>query len=326
MSEFAIIGAGIAGMRTAQLLTAAGHICLVFEKGPMIGGRMATYQQEHWQADYGTQYFTARSPEFKTQVDQWLEQNTVIPWNVSPWTYKDDSFEPSPDEQIRYVGYPCMNTMLETISDKLDIYYDSRIERLERVDKKWRLWDGNGEHFDMFDGVIITPPLAQTLALIPMGLPLELQLRNEKMMPTFSYAIAFSAPTGINKEALFINNGIISWAARDSSKPGRPQTFETWVIHFADNWTTNHLKASEDLLKQQALNLLTQLAGSPLPEIQYSFSHCWLFAKNTKDDATLSYWDEENSIGIAGDWTLGSRMEDAWLSANRLANHLLTKP
>ena len=66
----AVIGAGMAGVSAAKLLSAAGWDVVVFEKSRGWGGRCATKRIEGRVVDHGAQYFTIRNPAFEVAVDQ----------------------------------------------------------------------------------------------------------------------------------------------------------------------------------------------------------------------------------------------------------------
>lgn len=325
MAYLAVIGAGLAGISLAKRLTDAGHLCAVFEKSRGRGGRMSTRRMQGWQADHGAQYFTARTPEFRAEVEHWKELGWVAQWAIEPWKLDGDNLVKLPDGEQRYVGIPTMNAMVHGLSKDLNLYLETRIDRLERQGDTWRLWDEKGEHYGSFDAVLITAPLAQALALMPTGSSAEVALRFASMSPTWALSIAFAEKTGIDIDALFSNNGIISWLAKDSSKPNRPTEFETWVCHFSSAWTSNHLKASEQLLSHQAMLLLQQLTENALPEVRALFKHRWLYARSNAPEIPVLNWDGNTAIGLAGDWTTGSRIEDAWLSAMRLADQLIAE-
>lgn len=322
MAVFAIVGAGLAGMTLACDLKEAGHRCQVFEKSRGRGGRLATRRREGWQADHGVQYFTSRDPVFQQEVDQWVDKGWVEPWHIKPWVFDREGLHESPDDQTRYVGVPAMNAMVKGMSDGIDLYNKTRVDRLERVGHQWRLWDDAGEHYGQFDAVFLTAPLAQSLALLPAGSRAEVPLRNATMLPTWSVALAFEQETGIEAEAFFVKEGVINWASRDSSKPGREPLPEVWVMHFSPLWTANHLDANDKLLQQQCLTLLKKLAKTDLPEMMDTFKHRWLYAHSGPAEVEIPQWDDNLQIGLAGDWTLGDRLEDAWISGKRLAKEV----
>lgn len=319
MAIFAVVGAGLSGITLARELQRAGHRCQIFEKSRGRGGRLATRRREGWQADHGAQYFTVRDAAFETEVQHWLEQGWVSHWQPKLGVIERGEAVESPDDQARYVGSPTMNAMVHGMSEGIDLYTKTRIDRLERVENQWRLWDDSGEQYGLFDAVLLTAPLAQSLALLPSGSRLEVPLRRTTMLPTWAVAMAFEQPTGIEFDGVFTKEGVISWAARDSSKPGREPEPEVWVMHFTAQWTANHLDAREDLMQQQCLTMLRKLAPQDLPPMVDSFKHRWLYARTGPAHVDIQQWDGDNHLGLAGDWTIGDRLEDAWLSAMRLS-------
>lgn len=55
----AVVGAGIAGVTCAQVLTDAGHEVVIIERNAEVGGRMRTWHVDGLQCDYGAPFFTA---------------------------------------------------------------------------------------------------------------------------------------------------------------------------------------------------------------------------------------------------------------------------
>lgn len=324
MAMFAVVGAGLSGMTLARELEQAGHRCQVFEKSRGRGGRLATRRRDAWQADHGAQYFTARDPAFQQEVERWVASGWVAPWPVSPVVLELDGVRSSPDEQTRYVGTPTMNAMVQGLGEGLDLFVQTRVDRLERVGHQWRLWDDRGEQYGQFDAVLLTAPLAQSLALLPQGSSLEVPLRGiTPMLPCWTLAITFSDATGIEADAAFVKTGVVNWLARDSSKPGRAAEPETWVAHFTAQWSANHLDASDSLLEQQCLAALRRLSPAELPAVSDRFKHRWLYARSGAETRLDVAFDSSLGIGLAGDWTQGDRLEGAWRSGHRLAKTLI---
>ena len=80
MSDVIVIGAGLSGLTAARDLRAAGADVVVLEKSRGVGGRAATRRWDGWPVDHGAQFFTARSEDFRAQVEAWLEQGTCFAW------------------------------------------------------------------------------------------------------------------------------------------------------------------------------------------------------------------------------------------------------
>ena len=66
--HIAIIGAGMAGVSAANVLTTHGCAATLFEKSRGYGGRCATKRWEVSTVDHGAQYFTIRDERFGTAV------------------------------------------------------------------------------------------------------------------------------------------------------------------------------------------------------------------------------------------------------------------
>jgi renalase len=79
--SIAVIGAGIAGLSCANQLEQQGFRVDLYEKSSDPSGRMSTTMGDGWSADHGTQYFTARSPEFNQELNVPVKNNTVVEWH-----------------------------------------------------------------------------------------------------------------------------------------------------------------------------------------------------------------------------------------------------
>ena len=64
----AIIGAGIAGLVCAQMLSSVGIQVVVFDKARAPGGRITTRRRDDFEWDMGAQMFTAENDLFVEQV------------------------------------------------------------------------------------------------------------------------------------------------------------------------------------------------------------------------------------------------------------------
>ena len=57
-------------------------------------------------------------------------------------------------------------------------------------------------------------------------------------------------------------------------------------------------------------------------EPAYEQAHRWRYAKTLQPLGQNFLWDEKLSIGTCGDWHIGHRVEDAFISGLSLALHL----
>ena len=89
-----VVGGGIAGLTAARALRASDQSVLVLEKSRGFGGRAATRRWEEMPFDHGAQFFTARSAEFRTQVDDWLGRGVCFEWSRGFHRATEDGSKP----------------------------------------------------------------------------------------------------------------------------------------------------------------------------------------------------------------------------------------
>lgn len=77
----AVIGGGVAGLSAAHSLVQHDVAATVFDMGVRgAGGRVASRQFEALSFDTGAQFFTARSPDFRKQLEEWQASGVVQEW------------------------------------------------------------------------------------------------------------------------------------------------------------------------------------------------------------------------------------------------------
>ena len=72
--------------------------------------------------------------------------------------------------------------------------------------------------------------------------------------------------------------------ARNSSKPGRPPTPETWVLHGSADWSRKHVELSADQVARPVDQWYTfwQAAGLTACTLGHIAAHRWRFAQPTE--------------------------------------------
>lgn len=248
--KVAIIGAGLAGLACATRLAEAGHAVVVYDKGRVPGGWLAarTMETDHGVVsfDYGAQYFTARDPGFRAQADRWAKDGVVAPWPAAG----NDA----------WVGTPHMSAPALALADNLDVHSLFRAEALRRDKLAWLV---AAAHCDAgpFDSVVLALPAEQARTLImpwdaaPGGVAARVPSE-----PCWTVMATFVDRVPITEDAVR-GRGILDWAARNSSKPGRSGS-ESWVMHATAEWSRLHLEEAPDAIGPHLLCALTEIAGS----------------------------------------------------------------
>lgn len=115
--------------------------------------------------------------------------------------------------------------------------------------------------------------------------------------------------------------GLINWAARNSAKPGRGGP-ETWVVQANPQWSADHIEEPAEQVTAQLLLSLGKSLGVVMPQPVVQSSHRWRYAMSTGSNLG-ALWSAGSRIGVCGDWLLGPRVENAWLSGRTLASLIL---
>jgi predicted NAD/FAD-dependent oxidoreductase len=319
--SIAIIGAGLAGLSCAQALEAQGCRVQVFEKSRGVGGRMSTRQFETWACDHGAQYFTARDPAFKNQVDIWQKTGAAAPWEAQITSFDAKGWQAITASTGRFVGTPSMTAPAKQLAKDLTIQFSTTIDQLSHEGEKWTLRSKEHGQLDpRFDAIVLAIPSKQAEPLVqPHSASLYERCRDAVMAPCWTLMIYATARLPFDFDAAFINQGMFSWIARSSSKPQR-LSGEAWVAHATTEWSSAH----ENLTKDEAAPLLTAgfetLTGYRPQTYQ---THLWRFARLGHATHHGHLFDPNLQLGLCGDWTSTEKVEGAWLSGQAVARDIV---
>lgn len=300
-----IVGAGVAGLACADRLAESGISVQLFDKGRRAGGRLSSLRLDGRAWDFGAQYFTVRDPRFANRVASLTEQGHCAPWAGGP--------------PGALVAMPDMASLVHALAAQHAVSFDVRIEVARRSDQGW--WLNGGETgFGPFDALVVALPAEQAAPLLAMhDLDLAREAVSCRSLPCWTVMAGFGGPLEGLPDYLR-DNGVIAWAARNSSKPDRPPG-ECWVIQASPHWSLRNLDAQADSVAQQLLGEWRAL-GYTIPEPVFLKAHRWRFAMTTgSHEAPL--WRSDLALGACGDWCAGPRIEDAWLSGARLADRMI---
>ena len=90
-----VVGAGITGLACARELLDAGVPVRVLERGPLVGGRLASARYDGRYADIGAAYVTADDPAFAGRLETWRIDGLAHPWTDTFRVYDGGWTEPA---------------------------------------------------------------------------------------------------------------------------------------------------------------------------------------------------------------------------------------
>lgn len=318
-SPIAIIGAGLAGLAAARLLTDAGRQVALFDKSRGSGGRMASKRSAAGDLDLGAQYFTARDAQFRQALADWQARGWVTPWQPR--------LPPEPargaDAQ-RWVGSPRMSALTRGLLGELPVQFNCRIEHFDGAPGQWSLLDADGKRHGPFAQVIVAMPAPQAAAqLAPIAADLAARATSVPMRATWAVALGFAQPLPTELQACFVRGPVLDWMACNSSKPGRDGRLHSWVLHADSDWSDAHRELpGEEVIRLLHSALQTHM-GHALPEPVFSMAHRWLYARAVGERDWGALGDARGGLLACGDWCLSGRIEGAWLSGREAARRIL---
>ena len=317
----AIIGAGLAGLNAAITLREAGLQISLFERLEYAGGRLGNAGQ----ADMGAQYFTARHPAFRQASREWQAQGWVAEW--SPQLYFHDQqhgMRPSADEIQRLVAVPGMGDLGHRLQQGLPLIHADIDHLQQTADGDWILHAAEGGEHGPFSAVLIatTPDVAtRLLAAAPQ---LQQDVARVRMRPCWSVALQFDQPLPTLVDACFVRDGPLDWLARNSSKPQRSDS-ETWLLLSTASWAEQHTHSSPEQVIDNLSQALAEVMGLQLPAPHNSQSCYWPNARPAEQVKWGALAATRLGLYVCGDWCLGGRIENAWLSGRQAAKALLNR-
>lgn len=343
----AVIGAGIAGLACARTLAQAGCEVTVFEKSRGYGGRMACRDTPFGTHDHGAQYFTVRDERFARVLR--LHPGLCEHWTSNAVRVMDPlgrvAEATGRRKEPQWVAVPGMNHLARAWGQPLAqagrVHLQARVTRIERDAMDARRWQlqvesqegspgdsrngGGVAHVQAgFDQVMLAVPSVQAADLLrasSLAPATQKALAGVRVDPCWTLMLAFpqagNTPLGPQWNAAQSSHHRIAWLARESSKPGRSPV-ERWTVQASAKWSQEHLQDDPQRVTAKLLKGFAEITGIRA-EPSHTQAQRWLYAKTEKALGKSHLWDKSLGLGLAGDWCLGNRVEDAFVSGLELA-------
>ena len=274
--QFAVIGAGMAGLACARTLQRAGHAVQVFEAAP-------------------------------------------------------------PRRDAHWVAIPAMHRLPQRWAEPLQaasaLHLGTRVTHIARdalVPARWQLHtqglEGDQRVHAGFDGVILAVPASQSrsLLLISELSSLAEPLAAVDVAPCWTLMLAYpnaSQPglqtLGPQWNAARSTHHRVAWLARESSKPGR-EPVERWPVQASPPWSREHENDDAGRVIGKLTKAFAEITGiRATPALAEAV--LWREAQTLKPLGQPWLWNASLGVGLCGDWCIGHRVEDAFVSGLELA-------
>jgi renalase len=305
----------MAGLTAARLIADAGHVVSVLDKGRRPGGRMATTEVTGGGfADYGAQFFTARSEAFSAVVSRWVEVGAVRQWCRG---------FPRDDGHPRYVATDGMRQLAARMTVGLDVRQSVHVDAVRQVARRWAVsWPptarasvGSLEA----DVVVLTPPAPQAAALVA----------GQATIPELAYAPTISLLVGLGDSPSvpfpgglqFQDDPTWSWIGDNMAKgvSRRPAL----TLHTSSEVATARWRHNDDKLTADLLHAASPWLGGA--EILGARLQRWRYATPVQPHPTMCVIRAKGGLVFAGDGYGGPRVEGAFLSGRAAAEAVLNR-
>jgi predicted NAD/FAD-dependent oxidoreductase len=338
--NIAIIGAGMAAITCARTLAQAGHRVTVFEKSHTVGGRMATRNSPFGTFDHGAQYFTVRDPRFTLALQ--TTPNVCKAWSATAVQVLDEHGRlvaaGQPPRESHWVAIPGMNTLLrrwaQPLVDAQCLELNTCVTHVERDTLNRAQWQlrtrGEGDTIHVyggFDAVLLGIPCGQAQELLqgtPEAAALLRKTQTVVVDPCWTLMLAYPqamqpgfCTLGPQWNAARSTHHRIAWLARESSKPGRGAV-ERWTVQASAEWSREHLNDAPARVQAKLIKAFAEVTGIHA-EPTHVDTKRWLHAKTDQALGQSHLWDAKAGLGLCGDWCLGNRVENAFVSGLELA-------
>lgn len=272
--------------------------------------------------DHGAPYFTVQGERFRSQVERWIDDGVVVPWEVNIVELYQGRADKEGRPVERFVAVPGMNGICHSLAQGLDVRFNTTVAPPERDGDGWLIRDQDGGELGRFQAVLISAPAPQTTALLKAAPLLVKRAERVRMAPSWAVMAAFQEPLGLAYDAAFIHQSPLTWIAKNSGKPGRPTSPETWVLQATPAWTAEQIEKEPSRVTRRLLEAFREATGCESAEPSFSTAHLWRYAVPPEPHPGPFMLDEKLRIGACGDWCGGPRVEGAFLSGALLAERL----
>jgi renalase len=344
MKNTAVIGAGMAGITAARTLLKAGHRVTVFEKSHGAGGRMSSRNTPYGSFDHGTQYFTVRNPDFLLALTEVPGTQAVCrAWSANAVRVLDPLgrvIEAAlAHREPHFVASPGMNALVRHWALPLEeakcVHYQTQVQFLKRNAKGWELVNADkGAKHGGFDNLVLAIPHVQADFLLRQSSAPAASFKGLKALsevqvaPCWTLMLAYPLvnQSGLSHIGATVERGpqrapphrlVVSGVIQ----AGRGSV-ERWTVQASADWSQEHLEDDEERVQAKLLKAFAELTGIRA-EPGYAQVHRWRYAKTLQPLGQNHLWDASLKLGLCGDWLLGHRVEDAFVSGLGLSLAML---
>lgn len=318
-----IVGAGISGLAAARMLNQASHGVVVWERRPVIGGRLETIRIDGYTFDSGATSIVPRGMSIENVMLHELATRDLV--RIEKPIHAHEALRVLPGDPSRniprYTYLPGNETLASLLAEGLDVRPGHQVETISR--------SGHGFIVDdeAFDAMILTAPIPQTSVLL-WSLRESRPVANARYRPCLSVMIGFEQPTPeVDYHALLDieQRHPLTWLCLESVKcEGRaPEGCFALVAQMSPAYSLMQYEKPDREIVDDVLIYVQRLYGPEYASAAVSKVRRWKYSQ----PETAAQFDTVNQEGvrlvIAGDGLTAGRVESAFESGVKAARLLM---
>ena len=300
----------------------------LFDKSRGVAGRLSTRRSDSHQFDHGAQYFRAVDARFVEWLKPFEAAGHARAWSPRHVMIGADSpISPREEAMAKRVFAPGMNMIGKALlagRPQWRFYLDTGIEAIDGTSGAWVL-RADAQHFGPFALVVLAMPAVQALALLPDAVGFADDLQGVKQLGCHTLMLGYDAneSPAADWDCAHFDDDMLGFAAFNNSKPGRAASSgAALVVQTRHDWSEAHIEDDVADIAEQMKARLTALTGFATAASAYDRIHRWRYASTATPAGVPFLYDEAQGVAAIGDWCIGSKVEDAFLSGHQLGLRL----
>lgn len=318
--RIAIIGAGVAGLALGGALHEAGLSVTVFSRERHIGGRLATRYYHGRFFDHGTPYIRPHSRRGAVLFSEWRKAGVIRPWRAEALEFPSRK---RIDTTSWHVAIPHQSSLAAYLAEPLNVRTGFELTEITGDQRRWHLKSKRGETVGEFATVLFACPLEFARPLLeghPHLLPPQEAVRSEPCLVTM---VEFDDEVLLEYEAAFFTDNALGWVCRDSAKPGRDSTRETWVLRACREWSREQFHATPERIASLMLSEFSALCPVEPPTVTFCRAHRWRYSNQVVNKGIAPSYDRESGLGLFCNQCGRSDVDAIYLDARDFAKTYL---
>lgn len=325
MPSIAVIGAGLAGLGAARILTSLGYEVVVYEKSKGLGGRAATRRNGPYIFDSGATIVSPTGSELLRVMTEELDTSELVSVTKPIFMHsfgRITAIDPQRGAPARFCYQFGMNTLGKLLARDIEVRFEQKIDHIE-------LKSGNGYLIagELFDGVILTPPLPQSESILENS-GIKSRLGNSRYRQCLSVLLGYDRPLDKPYHALIDpdQSEPLTWLSLESVKvPGdfrAPDGHSAVVAQMSARYSRYSFEKSDDVIVRETVVDVSRILGKEYSAPAISDVMRWNYSHVSNTISFDSVNQKGSKLVIASDGLIGARIQQAYDMGCKAARQL----